>query len=210
MIDDELISISLLSHYYFCKRRTGFLILEDRWQDNEYTSEGTIQHEIVHSGGKEKRGRKVIERQFYVQSKNLGINGFCDYIEFFYDESNKLTEIYPIEYKHGEVRDNLEYQIQLTAQTMCLEETFNLSIKEGAIFYINSHRRFEVNIDENLRNLTLEGIKGIKDIIQNQKIPLGNYSKKCKKCSLYDECMPKLNKDISSYMQKIISDCEKL
>ncbi|MBR0519107.1 CRISPR-associated protein Cas4 [bacterium] len=210
MIDEELISISLLSNYYFCKRRTGFLLLEDRYQDNEYTSEGTIQHEIVHSGGREKRGKCVIERQLYIQSKNLGIHGFCDYVEFYYNEENKLYEIYPIEYKHGVLRDNLEYQIQLTAQAMCLEETFNLPVKEGAIFYINSHRRFEVDLDENLRNLTLEGINGIKDIIESQKIPLANYSKKCKKCAFYNECMPKLNRNTSWYIKKIISECENL
>lgn len=54
-------------------------------------------------------------------------------------------------YKHGKVRTEEEYELQLCAQAMCLEEMYQTSICEGALFYISSHRRFPVKLTEELR-----------------------------------------------------------
>ena len=54
--EEDLIPISLLSQYYYCKRRAGLMLLERQWQDNIHTAEGTVLHERVHSGKSESRG----------------------------------------------------------------------------------------------------------------------------------------------------------
>ena len=56
----------------------------------------------------------------------------------------KKYELYPIEYKHGSIRMEPEYEYQLCAQAMCMEEMFGCSISSGAIFFISSHRNQEV------------------------------------------------------------------
>ena len=64
--------------------------------------------------------------------------------------------LYPVEYKHGKLRNEQEYNIQLCAQAMCLEEMYHTVIPEGAIFYLSSHRRQTVSLDEPLRRLVRE------------------------------------------------------
>lgn len=40
-----------------------------------------------------------------------------------------------MEYKHGEVREELEYELQVCAQAMCIEEMTGCSIKYGYLYY---------------------------------------------------------------------------
>lgn len=204
--DRELVPLSWLSQYGYCPRRCGLLAIEQQWSENEETVSGSFQHQRVHNSRTEHHGRDLFLYEIDVYSYDLGVNGKCDCIEAHYDDSGVYLPygdgrytLYPIEYKHGVVRQEVEYQIQLCAQAMCLEEQFGCTIPIGAIFYIDSHRRDEVILDEKLRQNTLNTAEKVLEMVDNQTVPMGHYSPKCKKCSLYEICQPKLKHKAASY-----------
>ena len=82
---------------------------------------------------------------------------------------------------------------------------YNTHINYGAIYYIDSNERFEVQINDNLRQLTLNTIKEIENINNKQNLILPNYKKRCKKCSLFDICNPQIN-TINNYINEMWED----
>lgn len=209
-MDKDYLHLSLLSQYYFCKRRAALILLENAWQDNEYTMEGTLSHERVHTQGQIKRGEVISIYEFSVHSHTMKLSGKCDCIEASIDENGykfpfyegKFT-LYPIEYKRGVIRNEEEYNLQLCGQAMCLEEMYGCVITKGAIFYTNSHRRVEVDFDDDLRNKVECGAKNLWDFLESKDVPHADYSAKCRKCSLYELCMPKVKNSAKLYNKKV-------
>lgn len=209
-MDSDFLHLSLLSQYCFCKRRAALILLENAWSDNEYTTEGTLYHERVHSQGQVKRGNIISIYEFSVHSHKMNLSGKCDCIEAVVDENGfefpfyegKFT-LYPIEYKHGAIRDEEEYNLQLCGQAMCLEEMYGCMISKGAIFYTNAHRRVEVNFTEDLRCKVESNAKNLWKLLETKCVPKEDYSAKCKKCSLYELCMPKAKTSAKAYNKRI-------
>lgn len=83
------------------------------------------------------------------------------------------VRLFPVEYKHGKLRDEEEYEIQLCAQAMCLEEMYHTHIPEGAIFYISSHRRKTIVFTDELRELVKQTVQALDEIRKNFVIPSG-------------------------------------
>ena len=213
MDDCESIPLSYLSQYYFCQRRAALLLLEQIWNENIYTAEGSAEHEKVHTSRVESHGNILKIYEMNVSSEKLNLAGKCDCIEAEQDKKgiilpfvNDRYTLYPIEYKHGVVRDEREYNVQLCAQAMCLEETFGCKITEGAVFYINSHRRVAVALSDNLREMVFDGARELKNILENKSIPRAEYLPKCRKCSLVDYCMPRTKISSSGYIKKLRSE----
>ena len=106
-----------------------------------------------------KRKDVIIARALPVSSRELGISGECDLVEFHKCEDGVklyghrgLYSIYPVEYKKGKPKLSEEDKLQLAAQAMCLEEMFSAQVPEGAIFYGETRRREAVEITEKLRS----------------------------------------------------------
>lgn len=217
MDDEKLIPLSYLAQFYYCNRRVALLMLEQYWSENIYTVEGNILHKNVHNQRIEKRSDILKLYEYNVVSHKHKIWGKCDCVELFksndgvsvpFDENKFL--FYPVEYKHGVIRDEIEYNIQLCGQAICLEEMFNCNIEKGAVFYINSHRRVEVEFNDKLRKLTLSCVEDIFKIYNDKIIPKAYFTPKCKKCSVLDYCMPKVNQSSSFYMKNIVAEvCKK-
>lgn len=212
----ELFPLSWLSQYGYCKRRCSLLALEQIWQENEYTAAGRMQHKRVHTGRTEQRGDVIHIFEMPVFSRRLGVSGFCDCVEAHpslsgvsipYGEG-KYT-FYPVEYKHGVVRDEEEYHLQLCAQAICLEERFGVQIPAGAIFFIDAHRRDEVLLSQELREQTWQTAKEIADMVESQKLVPAVYSAKCKKCSLREACQPKIRHSAQSYSEGLWDEAVK-
>ena len=212
----ELFPLSWLSQYGYCKRRCSLLALEQIWQENEYTAAGRAQHKRVHTGRTEHRGDTIYIFEMSVFSRGLGVSGFCDCVEAHpsslgvsipYGEG-KYT-FYPVEYKHGVVRDEEEYHLQLCAQAICLEERFGVHIPAGAIFFIDAHRRDEVIFSQELREHTWETAKKISDIVESQKLIPAVYSAKCKKCSLREACQPRIRRSAQTYSESLWDEAVK-
>ena len=89
------------------------------------------------------------------------------------------------------------------AQAMCLEEMFQTSIPEGALFFISSHRRIPVSLNAGLRDRTKEMIRQLWEIRNQLKVPPAQYSAKCRRCSLRELCMPKTKTTARRYLDKL-------
>ena len=117
-----------------------------------------------------------------------------------------LYSIYPIEYKKGKPKLTQEDKLQLAAQAMCLEEMFSAEILEGAIFYGETRRRENVEIDETLRDEVRKMFQEMHQYYERKYTPKVKYSKSCNACSLKEICLPKLGKNISvkEYMDQML------
>lgn len=209
-MDSDYIHLSLLSQFGYCKRRAALIMLEDVWHDNEYTAEGTMHHERVHMQGKIKRKDTIFLYDFNIHSHQLRLSGKCDCIEAALDETGCILpfyegrfKLYPVEYKRGVIRNEEEYNLQLCAQAMCLEEMYHCKITCGAIFYINSHRRIEITFHDALRNKVISTAKELIETLEAMKIPPAVFSVKCKKCSFIDICLPKAKTSAKVYNARL-------
>lgn len=81
-------------------------------------------------------------------------------------------------------------KIQLCAQAFCLEEMFDCTIEEGAIFWVASKKRVAVAIDDALRRETLLVIEQTREILSGTQLPPPADDKRCPRCSLIDACLP--------------------
>lgn len=214
MEEDNMIPLSYVSQYNYCKRRAGLLLLEQQWNESTDTAKGRVEHKNVHSASIEQRGSITVISDLCITSKKLNLSGKCDAIEAVKNNSgsnfpflnNDKYLLYPIEYKHGKLRNELEYELQLCAQAICLEETYNCQIDKGAIFYISSHRRCEVIFTEALRTSVIETAKSLSEMLVLCKMPQAESSSKCLKCSLKDICIPDVPCSAKKYIKSIYSD----
>jgi CRISPR-associated exonuclease Cas4 len=206
----DYIPISRLSHAGYCLRRAALLTNEQIWQESADTAKGRSEHGKVHTARTERRGEEVKLYEYPVFSDALGISGKCDCIEAVRSEHGCMVPtiefpvaLYPVEFKHGKVRTEKEYEIQLCAQAMCLEEMYHTHIPEGALFYISSHRRCTVLLDDKLREQVRQTIAVIDSIRKNFQIPPAEYGPKCSRCSIRELCMPEIQASASDYCKRL-------
>jgi CRISPR-associated exonuclease Cas4 len=213
--EDELLPISALQHLMFCERQCGLIHIEQVWAENRLTAEGRILHEKVHDGGTETRGDKHVARGLHIQSRELGLVGIADVVEFIRDENGvEVTGMagrwrpFPVEYKRGKPKPDHCDLIQLCAQALCLEEMLGAPVREGAIFYGQPRRRMEVAIDEPLRKETADTAYRLHELIKSGVTPAAEYDPKCKQCSLWSECLPKsaaAHKSAKQYLEEALA-----
>lgn len=205
--------MSRLSHANYCIRRVALLMNEQLWSENADTAKGRQEHQRVHTERIERRGDRLQLYEYEVVSKRLGIGGKCDCIEAVRDESGCYipaagfpVRLYPIEYKHGKLRDEESYEIQLCAQAICLEEMYGTKIAEGAIFYISSHRRQPILFTDDLRQKVADTALAVDRLRKSFAIPPAVLGPKCKRCSLRELCLPDVQRSAKVYCRKMI--CE--
>lgn len=185
--DEDFIAISALQHWLYCPRQCALIHVEQAWAENRYTAEGRVLHERAHEGPHELRQGIRITRGLPVRSRELGITGVCDIVEFHPDGS-----IVPVEYKRGRPKSHRADEVQLCAQALCLEEMCDTSIARGYLFYGKNRRRTEVVFDRTLRELARRTARAIHDCIDLGETPTEEYiPKRCDRCSLIDQCQPK-------------------
>ena len=213
--DPEYLPLSYLSQMGYCPRRVGLLLNEQIWLESADTAKGRREHENVHTQRIERRGSEIKLFEYAVFSDALRISGKCDLVEARKDSSGCRipaaefpVRLYPVEYKHGKLRDEQEYNIQLCAQAMCLEEMYHTAIPEGAIFYLSSHRRQIVPLDESLRCLVRETAEKLHRIRDTLSIPTAGYSEKCRRCSLLEYCMPGVSRSARAYCEQLAQEAK--
>ena len=204
------IPISRIAHAGYCLRRAALLTNEQVWEENADTAKGRAEHEQVHTQRVERRGRTVTLYEYEVFSQRLGIAGKCDCIEAEQQEDGCRipgvgfpVSLYPVEYKHGKLRSEEEYEMQLCAQALCLEEMFGTRIPEGALFYVSSHRRKTVALDGALRAKVLRTVQVLDQIRRSFQIPPAEQGPRCRRCSLREICMPGLAASAAAYCQRL-------
>ena len=211
MEDDRLIPLSYISQYDYCRRRVALLMLEQQWNDSQDTVRGSAEHGIVHSDTSMQRNGIVVIHNMPVVSYKLGLFGKTDAVEatesddgamipFLSDRSFKL---YPIEYKHGRLRNESEYELQLCAQAMCLEEMYGTKVNEGAVFYISAHRRKKIVFLEWHRENVIRISQALLEMLSDEQVPSAEYSAKCSRCSMKDICLPNVDKSAYAYLNQM-------
>jgi CRISPR-associated exonuclease Cas4 len=199
--EDDLIQLSALQHFIYCKRQCALIHIEQLWGENLFTAEGRIMHDKVDTADRESRGSVRIDYSVPMRSLRLGLIGKADVVEFHkLDDGTWMP--FPVEYKRGKPKMDDCDKVQLCAQAICLEEMMNVAIPGGALFYGQTRRREDVVFDEKLRQETEEAAMKVHELIESGVTPRAEYSKKCKKCSLYDVCMPKVSRKASNYLMK--------
>jgi CRISPR-associated exonuclease Cas4 len=211
--DREYLPLSWLSQASYCLRRAALLMNERVWFENEETAKGRTEHERVHTKRIERRGELIKLYEYEVNSQTLGISGKCDCIEVTRNDNGcKIpacdfsVSLYPIEYKHGTVREEPEYMIQLCAEAMCLEEMYNTSIPKADLYYISSHKRQTVILNDGLRQQVREIACTLRNIREQLTVPAAQYSTKCKRCSLREYCMPQTKQSARRYCEELLRE----
>lgn len=196
--DNNQILISWLSEYVYCPRRFYLKVIEQQKGMNIYLAEGSEVHKSVHSQKIERRGDNIRVTGLHVYSEKLNLYGICDSVEFtivndgVYIPFLKCScELLPVEYKHGRVRDEIEYNVQLTAQALCLEEMFGTKIEEGCVYYTSEKQRVEVQLSDELRKKVVSSASEIAAFLEHPILVEPSYMKRCLRCSVYDLCSPR-------------------
>jgi CRISPR-associated exonuclease Cas4 len=209
MFDDELtIAISALQHVAYCPRQFALIHVEQAWEENYFTAQGKILHERVDAAEPEQRGNVRFERAVSVYSAKLGLKGKLDLLEIM-GKTDK--QYFPVEYKRGKAKVEDWDRIQLCAQAMCIEEMRSVSIAEGAMWYWQERKRERVQIDADLRAVTLAAVQQAREILTTHQTPMPTLVKsRCKACSLKDICAPDaLRKDQSAkYVAAMFNESE--
>ena len=197
--EDDLIQLSALQHLVFCERQCALIHIEQLWSENLFTAEGRIMHDKVDTANRESRGSIRIEYGVPMRSLRLGLIGKADAVEFHKMDDGTWMP-FPVEYKRGKPKIDDCDKVQLCAQAICLEEMLNVEVKSGALFYGQTRRREDVVFDEKLRRETEDAAMKVRALVESGTTPKAEYSRKCKKCSLYELCMPKVSRNVGNYL----------
>jgi CRISPR-associated exonuclease Cas4 len=182
--DPVIIPLRALEHFGYCPRQAAIIHGDGVWRDNVHTLRGERGHKRVDSApSRKERGRQVL-RRVQVWSEHLGLRGRCDVVEVR-DGEPPL----PVEYKMG-VRHGVAADLQVCAQALCLEEMLDVRIPEGAVWYGGSRRRHRVELDDDLRNATLDAIASLRDLLTAPGLPPAPNDARCDQCQLLSHCMP--------------------
>ena len=203
--DDELIMISALQHYLFCRRQCALIHVEGAWSENYLTATGRQLHERVDRVGGETRKDVHLATALRLVSTRLGITGVADMVEFHRVENETENGVrvasklagrtgwwrpFLVEYKRGRPKGHRADEVQLCAQALCLEEMLTVSVPSGALFYGETRRRVDVCFDEELRRLTHVTIRNVRELISSGVTPSPEETKGCTSCSLFELCRP--------------------
>lgn len=214
--EDDMLMLSGIQHFRFCPRQWALIHIEQMWDDNRLTIEGQILHKHVDDPFyRQKCGEQITLRAVNIASHKLGLYGISDAIELFPSLSADDTIIHPkykgrwkpvvVEYKHGKPKINEVDEVQLAAQTMCLEEMYNIRIGYGIFFYGELRHRVKVDISDDLRCTVSQCADNMHVLFRKALIPKAKYGKHCDKCSLKEICMPKINmncSDVNAYLNE--------
>jgi CRISPR-associated exonuclease Cas4 len=214
---DDLLPLSGIQHFLFCRRQWALIHIEQQWKENALTAEGRIMHTRADDPFfTETRNGVITARSVPIASYRLGLSGVCDVVEFTASPDGvKLPNrdgLYlaaPIEYKRGKEKRDHSDEAQLGAQALCLEEVLSMSIPRGYLYYGETRHRVEIEITAELRTLVKDMADEMHNYFQRGYTPRVKTSKACRSCSLADVCLPVLQEKVmpaSKYIKQQIEN----
>lgn len=219
--EDELLPISALQHLAFCPRQWALIHIEQIWQENRLTAEGEVMHERAHDEDSEVRGDLRVVRGLRLRSLRLGLVGQVDVVEFHKTGHREqgvqlkgipgLWQPFIIEYKRGKPKIGREDEVQLCAQALCLEEMLGVGISSSSFFYGQPRRRYDVALDNRLREETEDLVNLLHELTVSGRTPAADYHPGCRSCSLVNICLPKVTrgrKSVSRYLSRAVQELE--
>lgn len=210
--EEDYLMLSGIQHFAFCRRQWAMIHIEQQWAENYRTTAGELMHRKAHDESSfEKRGNLLTVRGLRISSRELGLSGQCDVVEFHQDENGielfgydgKWNPV-PVEYKHGAPKENNADELQLTAQALCLEEMFQAEIPGGYLYYGENRRRTHVEFNQEIREEVKRTAREMHELFRKGHTPNVKPDKKCKACSLENLCLPKLQKtmNVRTYIEQ--------
>lgn len=215
MTDDDLLSISGIQHFVFCRRQWALIHIEQQWAENVLTVSGELMHQNAHDcTSTEKRGDVLISRGMPVKSGELGLTGVCDVVEFHKSSDGAmlhgyegLFRIIPVEYKHGKPKEDECDVLQVAAQAMCLEEMFCTTVDEIHLYYGKTRHRLKLPLNSDIRLQVRNISHEMHQYYRRRYTPNAKFSRRCNACSLKDICLPKAGKgNVKEYIRKALGD----
>ncbi len=214
---EDLLPLSGIQHFLFCRRQWALIHVEQQWQENVLTVDGRILHNRVDDPFfTEKRKGVIIARSVPVASTSLGLSGVCDVVEFTQSPQGVHLPGYegtflaaPVEYKRGKQKQEQSDEAQLCAQAICLEDMLAVSIPVGYLYYGQPRRRVAVTLTDALRDLVRKAAQEMHSYFQRGYTPKVKPFKGCKACSLADICLPHLQSKVMSASSYIHQQIEK-
>ncbi|MDM9582218.1 CRISPR-associated protein Cas4 [Nostoc sp. GT001] len=195
MNQTEYVSIAALNQYAYCPHRCWRMFCAGEFTDNQYTIEGTTLHDRVHTTSDIQRGETWQVRAIWLKSEQYKLIGKSDLIEA------ESGQVYPVEYKRGRKGEWDNDELQVCAQALCLEEMTGEPVNTGYIYYAHSHQRQLVEINQELRKSAIATIQSVINLLETGTMPKPFYSKRCKGCSLYSQCLPKATDKVKIYQE---------
>lgn len=214
--DDELLPLSGIQHYAFCKRQWSLLTVDGVWEENQLTMLGSLFHERAHDQSiREHRGDVIIVRGLWVVSHELGLSGVCDVVEFHQDPGGLPLAneegrwlVVPVEYKHGVSKRTDADRLQVCAQGMCLEEMTGATIGQGFLYYGKSRSREIVPFSDELREKVRRFCEEMHSAYRRKASFKPVKTKACASCSLNARCLPDrvVVANVSAYIRRKLGD----
>ncbi len=214
--DDNVLSISGIQHFVYCRRQWALIHIEQQWEENLLTVSGESMHQKAHDNTfSETRNGVIITRGMQVSSYELGIYGVCDVVEFVPSSEGAIIhnkegyfKIIPVEYKHGEPKTSDADILQVAAQAMCLENMFCVKIDELNIYYGKTRHREKIPFTDDIRERLVKILEEMHQLYDRRYTPKVKQNKNCRACSLKNICLPRLTKisSVKGYMSKMLGD----
>lgn len=214
---EDLLPLSGIQHFMFCRRQWALIHVEQQWRENIFTAEGKLLHQRVDDPFfTETRNGVIVARSVPVASYRLGLSGICDVVEFTASaEGVKLPgregafSPAPVEYKRGRPKSTPVDEVQLCAQAICLEEMLSVSIPVGFLYYGKTRHRTAIELNDKLRQLVYKMSAEMHAYYERGYTPKVRTSPACRSCSLAEICLPRLQEKpmpVSRYIHQWIEN----
>lgn len=210
--EEDFLQLSGLQHFKFCRRQWALIHLEQQWAENFRTTDGALMHRTAHNSDlRETRGNVVITRGLSIFSRELGVSGQCDVVEFHRDPNGVSLAgregawlPFPVEYKRGSPSERSGDALQLCGQAMCLEGMLCCHIPRGALYYGEPRRRMPVEFTGELRAEVTHALAEMHALAERGHTPKVRRKKACSACSLKELCLPVLmnQRSVSDYLRE--------
>lgn len=199
--EDELLPLSGIQHFAFCRRQWAIIHIEQSWEENVHTVLGDLFHARAHDAClREKRGDTLTIRGLNIRSLTLGVSGQCDVVEFHLCEDGiplngeaGLWRVVPVEYKKGRRKLGEADELQLCAQAICLEEMLCTDIPKGYLYHGQTRTRDEIPLTTELRKRTHEIAASMHELFRKGHTPSVRRTSRCAQCSLQNLCLPEMD-----------------
>ncbi len=189
-----LIPVRMVNEFVYCPRLAYLEWVQGEFAHNADTVEGALRHRSVDKGGGDlpehpEAEEKIHARSVALSSTQLGITAKLDLVE---GDGSQVT---PVDYKRGK-RPHVAAgaydpeRVQLCAQGLLLRE-HGFECEAGVIYFVASKERVRIPFDDELIEMTLAAIHGLRGVALAGHIPPPlEDSPKCPRCSLVGICMP--------------------
>ena len=190
-----LVPARMVNEWVYCPRLAYLEWVEGEWAESADTAEGKRVHARVDKGGgrlpdpDELDEEMAKARSVTLSSERLGVIAKIDVVEV----ADGI--VMPVDFKKGK-RPHVAAgayepeRVQVCVQAMILEDN-GYKVEQGALWYVASREKVRVELDEDLRALTLDAIRGLRAAAETrQRPPPLENSPKCPRCSLAGICLP--------------------